>query len=142
MSETQSGGIRTADAALGASTAIEGVFGFFTSLAQSRALKADARATELAGIAESNARAAAGREAEASGAAIAGASGFTTEYSAADVLSRLAAEAETSAARARWEASVEADRLRYEAKVRKRAGIFGIVTGLVKGAAQAAAGVG
>lgn len=141
MSEA-GGGISTADAALGASSALEGIFGIFSAAAQAKALRADARATELTGIAEANRRAALGREAVGAGFAIAGASGFTTEYSATDVLARLAAEAETSAARARWEANREADQLRYEAKVRKRNALFGLFSGIVKGAAAAAGGGG
>lgn len=136
----EGGGIRTSDAALGASTALEGIFGFFAARKQAAGLRADARATELAGIAEANRRARLGREAIGTGTAIAGASGFTTEHSATDVLAQMAAESETSAARARWEANTEADKLRFEAKVRKRAGLLGIFTGLAAGAATAFGG--
>lgn len=148
MSESQAidsgggGGISAADASLGAANVLEGIFGALIAGKQAAGLRADARTTELAGLAESNRRARLGREAIGAGIAIAGASGFTTEHSATDVLAQMAAEAETSAARARWEANGEADKLRFEAKVRKRAGLIGIFTGFVKGASAVASGGG
>lgn len=142
MSDTNVSGNRidTSDAFASGATLADGIFGMFMAGAQAKALRSDARAVEAAGIAEANDRARAGREAVATGAAIAGASGFTTEHSATDVLARMAAEAETSAGRARWEANREADRLRYEAKVRKRGALFGLFSSVIKSAAIVAGG--
>ena len=116
----------SAGTAIGAAADVaQGFFGLFGGFAQAKALKQDARQRELIGIAEANDIARQGREAEAFGAAQAGASGFTLEGSATDVLARLGAEAETAAQRARWEAYRDADQARYEAKIRKRQGILG-----------------
>lgn len=133
-------GMSAADA-LGAGTALlDGIFSLSAGLAQAKALKSDARQRELEGIAESNDRAREGRAAQGAGAAIAGASGFTLEHSATDVLARMAQESETSAARARWEASRDAAQARYEAKVRKRQAIFGFFGSILKAATFAAGG--
>lgn len=134
MSET-GGGVSASEGLMAGASLAEGVFGVFAAGAQARQLRNNARSRELQGLAESNQRAREGREAVAAGAAIAGASGFTLEGSATDVLARMAAEAETNSARARWEAHWDAEQMRYEAKVRKRQAWIGLGVSILKSAA-------
>ncbi len=132
--------ISTAQIAQSGVPLLGGIFGLSAAVSQARALRVTARQVENAGIAEANTIGRQGRFAVGRGVAIAGASGFTVDGSASDVLADLAAEAETSAARARWSADREAERLRFEARQTKRAGVFGLVSSVFKTGAAFVAG--
>lgn len=142
ITQSSGGGISGSQYASAGAAAAEGIFGLYQSLNQARALKRSARQVEMAGIADANDRAREGRRAIGYGMAVAGASGFTVDGSATDVLAELSALSETSAARARWSADREAERLRFEARQTKRAGIFGAILGVAKAGLTLGAGGG
>lgn len=114
----------------------EGFFAMQTHRANANQLQGTARQRELEGVSEALDRTRAGRAAVATGVTIAGASGFTSSGSATDVLARMAQEAEVSAARARFEASRDADLMRYRAKVERRQASMSMIGGIIKAGAS------
>jgi hypothetical protein len=113
-----------------------GFFAMQAHNANARAYQANARQREIEAVAEANDRARDGRAAVATGVAIAGASGFTTSGSAADVLARMAAEADTAAARARYEGLRDAQALRHRAKLEKFKGKQAMLAGTINAVAS------
>lgn len=108
----------------------DGIFGYFNSRRQAAALRADARRREREGFAEEVTLRQEGRRQVGAGTAIAGASGFGVSGSALDVLADLAAEADVSARRARYQGLRDAAVLRTRAKSTLESGRQGLFTSL------------
>lgn len=137
MSETpRESGVSAGQVLGSAGHLIEGIGAFTAARARAAGLRADARARLETGEAQADDIMREGRAAVAFGTVQAGASGFTVDGSAMDVIGRLAQEADTASRRARWQSMREADRLRQEAAQAKRAGIFGLLKGVASAAAS------
>jgi hypothetical protein len=125
----------------GAGLGVGAISSFNAKRARSKALLADAEAQQEAGVVESADRLREGRRAQGAGAVAAGASGFTLEGSSVDVLSQMAAEASTSASRARWEASRQSARVKNDARQAKAGSVFGLTKDLLGAGAKVAGGI-
>lgn len=106
----------------GIASVAQGIFAISAGRAQNAHNREMARQRELQAVAEANDRARQGRAALGTGAAIAGASGFTTGGSASDVLRWMAQRSQTSADRARIDGYRDADNLRYRGQQAQSAG--------------------
>lgn len=143
MSETQSQAGVSPGTALGAAGhLVDGIGAFVAGRARAAGLRADARARIETGEAQADDIMREGREAVAFGTVQAGASGFTVDGSALDVIGRLAQEADTASRRARWQSMREADKIRQEARSAKRGAIFGLAKGVLSAGASIIAGGG
>lgn len=124
----------SSDAALAAAN-----FSLNTSLAardqaaRARFLFVQARRAAQFGVSRSVEVARSGRSAVATAAVRAGASGFTAEGSATDVIARLAQEAETGRQRALYEGFRESDDLRHQARIQKSSARFNRILATASG---------
>lgn len=119
-------------------TLADGLFSRWSYRQRAAALRNQASRRRLEGEAEANDRARAGRQAVGRGLAVAGASGFTAQGSAADVLAMMARDVSVSASRARYEAYRDAAVLDTQARMAYRAGNMGLIGSLLGSASQGA----